>query len=65
MDRSGKTALHYAAANAHGGEGSDGMHDWLLQMGADKEHEDNVSRRSIFIFYLYIFIFFCSRHLQT
>ena len=43
MDKSGKTALHYAAANEHSGEDSSGMYDWLLQMGADKEHEDNVS----------------------
>ena len=52
VDRSGKTALHYAAANEHSGGGSEGMHDWLLQLGADKEHEDNVSRREIFIFIL-------------
>ena len=52
MDRSGKTALHYAAANEHGGEGSEGMHEWLLQLGADKEHEDNVSNKDIFIFIL-------------
>ena len=43
MDRSGKTALHYAAANENAGEGSTGMYEWLLQRGADKEHEDNVS----------------------
>ena len=52
MDRGGKTALHYAAANEHGGEGSEGMHEWLLQLGADKEHEDNVTNKDIFIFIL-------------
>ena len=43
VDRTGKTALHYAAANQHSGEDSEGMYDWLTQMGGDKNHEDNVS----------------------
>ena len=57
MDRGGKTALHYAAANEHSGESSPGMHDWLLQVGADKEHEDHVSTRAALVYPWYNALF--------
>jgi hypothetical protein len=44
VERTGKTALHYAAANesSGGSVSGEGLYGWLLTMGADKEHEDNV-----------------------
>lgn len=45
VDRHGRTALHYAAALS---EFDDiGMYGWLMNMGYDKAHEDNVSYSKI------------------
>ena len=46
MERTGKTALHYAAANESSGGSitGEGLYGWLLTMGSDIEHEDHVSK---------------------
>ena len=46
MDRTGKTALHYAAGNesSGGSVSGEGLYGWLLTMGADIDHEDHVSK---------------------
>ena len=46
MERTGKTALHYAAGNesSGGSVSGEGLYGWLLTMGADIEHEDHVSK---------------------
>jgi len=44
VDRSGRSALFYAAATAV--EDEQAMYGWLLQMGADKEHTDNAMKNA-------------------
>ena len=45
VDRQGRSALFYAAAMAH--DDDHAMYGWLLQMGADKDHTDNVIRAMV------------------
>ena len=40
VDRQGRSALHYSAGIA--AEDDNGMYGWLMQMGADRTHADNV-----------------------
>ena len=49
MERTGKTALHYAAGNesSGGSVSGEGLYGWLLTMGADIEHEDHVCKEGI------------------
>ena len=54
VERTGKTALHYAAANESSGGSitGEGLYGWLLTMGSDIDHEDHV--RSYNIAFLYV-----------
>ena len=44
VERTGKTALHYAAGNesSGGSVSGEGLYGWLLTIGGDPDHEDHV-----------------------
>ena len=54
MERTGKTALHYAAANESSGGSitGEGLYGWLLTMGSDIDHEDHVRNYNIEFLYV-------------
>ena len=54
MERTGKTALHYAAANESSGGSitGEGLYGWLLTMGSDIDHEDHVRNYNIELLYV-------------
>ena len=47
VERTGKTALHYAAGNesSGGSVSGEGLYGWLLTIGGDPDHEDHVRKR--------------------
>ena len=54
VERTGKTALHYAAANESSGGSitGEGLYGWLLTMGSDIDHEDHVRNYNIEFLYI-------------